>query len=706
MSVGEDQGSNASQTVDHLAGEGLSERLQFLLSETSFGTWDLDIKNGGVIIDDRWASMLGYESSELQPMSFEKFASLVHPDDLERTQSLVVEQFTGSQEPFDNTLRMQHKDGSWRFIRSRGRVTKFNEQGEPLLLTGINEDITQERQRDLELIVSRQQLESAQRIAGIGSWFLDLKTDQVLWSEELYRMQGLDPNESPPPAATHSQLFDDESWSRLTEALSLTGTEGTPYELELRMKRDGKFYGWMLARGEAVRDSFGNIVGIQGVALDITERKQTESNLEQRAAIDSLTGLGNRGLMSQRVEQALAAASRNQTLVGSLMIDLDYFKLINDTHGHAVGDSVLCEVANRLTDTTRGTDSVFRLGGDEFVVLLPGIKNAAIMEEVANRILAAFRKPIHLDGQEFRTTVSIGGAISDGSSSVSHLLRDTDTAMYTAKQNGRDQYSLFDDRQQLVLVERLALETEMREAVARSQFVVYYQPIWNLNSKNIVGAEALLRWANEKGEILDTKQFINVAEETGLMRELGAFSLREACRAGVQMLTYGLQRMHVNVSASQLTDPGFLDQLDTALVESGLEPGALCIEVTESTLLRELSVIRSNIFGIGDRGVHLALDDYGTGYAALAQLNDLPIDVLKLDRSIVRSAVRATSDARVLTASLVLAKALELTFIAEGIESEDQVLRLQELGCEIGQGRFLGEPINEEEFHKLLRHHF
>jgi diguanylate cyclase (GGDEF)-like protein/PAS domain S-box-containing protein len=700
--VTEESGAPAAHTVEHLAGEGLSDRLQFLLTETSFGTWDLDIKNGGVVIDVRWAQMLGYTFDELQPMSFEKFASLVHPDDLERTQSLVLQQFAGAPEPFDNTLRMKHKDGSWRFIRSRGRVTKFDTHGEPLLLTGINEDITEERQRDLELLVSRQQLESAQRIAGIGSWFLDLKSDQVTWSDELYRMQGLDPQEPPPPAATHSQLFDAESWSSLTDALALTGSEGTPYELELRMERDGKFYGWMLARGEAVPDADGNIVGIQGVALDITDRKQTESHLQQRATIDSLTGLGNRALMTQRVEQALATAARGQTLMGCLMVDLDHFKVINDTLGHAVGDSVLCEVANRLNDTTRGTDSVFRLGGDEFVILLPGIKSTITMEEVANRILNAFRNPIVADGHEIGITVSIGGSISDGSQNVSEILRDIDTAMYSAKQQGRNQFSLFDDRQQLVLVERLALETNMRDAAAKDQFIVYYQPIWNLSNKRLFGAEALLRWEQENGEILETRQFINVAEETGLLRELGAFSLREACRAGATMVDHGLQQVHVNISSSQLIDPTFLDQLDDALADSGLAPSALCLEITESTLLRDLSIIRSNIFGIGDRRVHLALDDFGTGYAALSHLNDLPIDVLKLDRSIVRTAVRTNSDARVLTASLVLARALELTLIAEGIESEDQVRRLLELGCGIGQGMFLGSPVSAEEFLKLL----
>jgi diguanylate cyclase (GGDEF)-like protein/PAS domain S-box-containing protein len=702
--VTSDQGPSSiqAQPAENQAGGGLSDRLAFLLSENSFGVWDFDINTGGVEIDDRWAAMLGYKLEELTPMSYEKFASMVHPEDLEYTLSLVSAQIAGSEEPYDHIQRMWHKDGSWRSVRSRGKVTKFDDDGKPLLLTGINEDITESRLRDLELLVSRQQLETAQRIAGVGSWFLDLSSGEVTWSEGLYQMQGLDPAEPPPPASTHQQLFDEDSWTRLSQALAVTQTQGTPYELELRMERDGKFYGWMLARGEAVRDEAGEIVAIQGVALDITERKQTESRLQQRAAVDVLTGLGNRGLMNQRIEQALAAASRNESSVGCLMIDLDNFKLINDRYGHSVGDDVLREVAARLAITTRGSDAIFRPGGDEFVILLPGINDAQVIGEISSRIIRAFHEPIVIEGQEIPCTVSIGGAISDGSTGVSDLLRNSDTAMYSAKEQGRDRYTFFDDQYQLALVERLALETSMREGIGTDQFLVHYQPIWNLESRKIVGAEALLRWKRPNHPILDAKEFINVAEETGLLKKLGAFSLLEACIVGKPWIDAGLKRMHVNVSASQLSDSTFLDSLDEALTTSQMPPIALCLEVTEATLMRELSVVRSNLFGVHDRGVKIALDDFGTGYAALSHLNDLPIDGLKVDRSIVRSAARTESDARVLKGGLVLAQALELEFIAEGIETVDQLESLIDLGCELGQGHLLSHAISAEDFTKLL----
>ena len=683
-------------------GEGLSERLLFLLSETEFGTWDLDIKSGDVVIDHRWAEMFGYSLDELEPMSFEKFAAMVHPDDWERTRASVEAQIAGADTPFDYIFRMQHKDGSWRWLRSRGKVTNFSSAGEPLLLTGINEDITETRRRNLELIVSRQQLQSAQRIAGVGSWFLDLGTDSVTWSEELFLMQGLDPNEPPPPASTHAQLFDAESWERLSAALDSVRTEGIPYELELRMERDGMFHGWMLVRGEAVRDAQGDIIAIQGVALDISERKQQESKLQRQAAVDSLTGLGNRASMNQETEHALGAAFRQGSWVGGLMVDIDNFKEINDTYGHAFGDAVLREAAHRLSDTTRGSDSVFRPGGDEFLVLLPSVSSAANAEEVALRILNVFRQPMVMEGKEVQCTVSIGGSISDGSESVSDLLREADSAMYAAKRQGRDTYVLFDHRQQLALVERLALETEMREGVGSSQFVVFYQPIVDLNSGAIRGVEALLRWRRSSGDVLDAKKFIQVAEETGLLRELGALSLREACHAGALWENSGLHDIHVNISASQLSEPTFLNVLDNALKSSGLNPSSLCLEITENTVLRESSLLRSNITGAHARGVRLALDDFGTGYAALSYLTELPITCLKLDRMFIRSASVNQSDARILKGSLVLAHALDLELIAEGIEDETELQQLRGLGCEQGQGNYLSRPLDLGAFTELV----
>lgn len=698
-----DQGASAAKEVPDFLGEGLSERLMFLLSENEFGTWDLDIASGDVVIDERWAEMLGFSLAELQPMTFEKFASLVHLDDWERTKTSVQDQIAGAELPYDHVFRMRHKDGSWRWIRTRGKVTKFSPEGEPLLMTGINEDITDSRHRDLELQISRQQLEAAQRIAGVGSWFLDVATGAASWSEELYRMQGLDPNEPPPPVVVHSQLFDEPSWERLSDAMDAARTDGTPYELELRMERQGKFYGWMLVRGEAVRDDQGTIVALQGVALDITERKQRESGLQRQAALDSLTGLGNRGLMNQEIEHALALAAQRETWVGCLMVDIDNFKEFNDLHGHAVGDSVLRETAHRLRETIRDSDSIFRPGGDEFLVLLPNVPNAVVAEEIASRILNAFHPPMVIEGRELHCTVSVGGSISDGAATVSELLREADTAMYEAKEQGRDRYVFFDYRRQHAFVERLTLETRMRESVGTDQFMVYYQPIVDLDSGKIVAAEALLRWKQPSGEILDAKRFIRIAEETGLMKPLGALSLHEACRVGAQLVQGGLRAIHVNISSSQISEPALLDALDDALHASGLDPKSLCLEVAENALLRETRVVRANIAGIHERGVCLVLDDFGTGYAAMTYLTELPIKALKLDRMFVRSAAVNQSDARILKGSLVLARALDLDSIAEGIEDEASVQQLRDLGCGFGQGSFLSPPLEEKAFTELFQ---
>jgi diguanylate cyclase (GGDEF)-like protein len=306
-------------------------------------------------------------------------------------------------------------------------------------MVGVLEDVAELVGQRITLEIAQQQLEAAQRLAKLGSWYLDVETDQVTWSEELFRMQGLEPGSVPPPASTHHQLFSPESWEQLSHALGLTITEGTPYELELEMFNNGVFRGWMLARGVAIRGPQDNIVGVLGVALDITERKGRETVLRQKAMQDSLTGLGNRAHFEATVLEAKRSATNAGETFALMFLDLDFFKIVNDTFGHDVGDQALIALAKRLGNTVRGTDHIFRLGGDEFAVVITDVVSTEKLLEIGQRVIDAFRRPLLQLAEPLTATVSAGFVVWDGIESTPELLRRADTALYKAKESGRDQ---------------------------------------------------------------------------------------------------------------------------------------------------------------------------------------------------------------------------------------------------------------------------
>jgi diguanylate cyclase (GGDEF)-like protein len=309
-------------------------------------------------------------------------------------------------------------------------------------MTGVHEDISTLKDQELQLKVRSSQLEAAQRLGRIGSWYWDIVTDRVTWSHELFVMQGFDPDKPVPPAARHSELFTEKSWALLSAALEAVSTRGETYELELEMEQGKGPMGWMLARGEAVLDEFGDIVGVFGIAQDITARKHTEERLRTMAMQDDLSLLGNRAALNGYLDMALDTARESGEVVGCLMIDLDDFKFVNDTYGHAAGDQVIQIAANRLARLTRKSDTAFRLGGDEFVVVLDAIKSEASALTIGERIVSAFRDPISLENSQVTVNVSVGIAFSDADSSRSDLMRKADAALYHAKRTGKNQVVL------------------------------------------------------------------------------------------------------------------------------------------------------------------------------------------------------------------------------------------------------------------------
>jgi diguanylate cyclase (GGDEF)-like protein/PAS domain S-box-containing protein len=565
-------------------------------------------------------------------------------------------------------------------------------------------DITDRKQVDAELRSSQAQLEQAQRIAHLGSWTLDIASKQVTWSEEMFLIHGLDLKGPAPGLNESGRLLTPESLQALRTALAAAQDSGTPYELELEMVRPDGSHGWLLVRGEATRDAAGAIIGLQGVALDITDRKATSDALQELATHDLLTGLANRAALLEEVARSLSSGHRSGRSTAVMMMDLDRFKEINDTLGHAVGDDLLVAAAERLAGIVRAGDLVARLGGDEFVVVMRDLADPSEAVRAAERLVQKFQTPFTLGVRELFATASVGLAIATDGAEAGDLLREADTAMYAAKAGGRDRVSMFNEDLRTAVTTRLTIEADLRHALERGQLAVWYQPEIDLTSGSVIALEALLRWHHPEGGVWNADRFIDVAEDTGLILDIGDWVLRQACSQCAVWAAARPERrvtMRVNVSALQLAEAGLLTALDDALDVSGLDPTRLCLEITETALLHRTATATANLAGIHDRGIALAIDDFGTGYASLTYLNQYPIDVLKIDRTFITDPDR---NIRLVAGIIALAATLGITVTAEGVEHPSQASHLREMGCPSAQGWLYSEAVPAAGVPALLDH--
>ncbi|BAT51715.1 diguanylate cyclase/phosphodiesterase with PAS/PAC and GAF sensor(s) [Nostoc sp. NIES-3756] len=444
-------------------------------------------------------------------------------------------------------------------------------------------------------------------------------------------------------------------------------------------------------------------------AFDVTQRKQTEAQLRQNAFYDGLTGLANRALFMEHLQHALQQAKRQKDyLFAVLFLDLDRFKVINDSLGHIKGDQFLITIAQRLGLCIRATDIAARLGGDEFTILLEDIQDVSDAIKVAERIQQELKLPLNLDGQEVFTSASIGIALS---STINYdhpeqLLRDADTAMYRAKALGKSRYALFNRDMYANALARLQLEADLRRALARQEFQVYYQPIVSLVSGDIVGFEALLRWQHPERGLLNPVDFVSLAEETGLIVEIGYWVLCEACR---QMQAWqvshphsSLRKMSVNLCAKQFSQPNLIEQIRQIIQSTGLDASALALEITEGVIAENGDEATATLLQLRELGIEILIDDFGTGYSSLGRLYSFPVSVLKIDRSFVNPMTSDNRNLEIIEIIIALAHKLGMTAIAEGVETQEQVTLLSKLGCESVQGYFFSRPLPSSEAGMLI----
>ena len=562
-----------------------------------------------------------------------------------------------------------------------------------------------------ELARSEERYELAARAVNDGIWDWDLQDGRVHFSSRWHAALGRsDAGDVDEPDAWFELVHEDDL-PRLRAAITAhINGETSHLQSEDRMRHTDGSWRWMQTRGLAIRDVNGKATRMAGSLSDVTDRRRAEVQLLHDACYDSLTGLANRALFTDRLEHALRRASRDPAVRHAvLFLDIDRFKLVNDSFSHAVGDSLLVAAAARVADAVRPGDTVARIGGDEFTIL---VEDVGLAEPAANAVLVAERvgealgAEFDIGGRQMFVTASIGISLSWPGASSAELLRNADIAMYEAKRRGRGHCAVFDASMHRRVAHRLERENELRRAVNEALMQVHYQPVVNLETGLIRGFEALVRWPKGWAPVSPV-EFIPVAEEVGLIRPLGLqvlgtalANLREWRRGG---LIAENVRMSVNVSCRQLDDPRFSEDVLGALAAVGLPGDALCLEITEGTLMREPERMSKVVADVCATGVHLELDDFGTGYSSLTALQQFPVEALKIDRSFVAAMEDGNGSEAIVRSTVALAHSLGLGVVAEGIEEVGQLQRLRALGCEYGQGYLFAKPLDAAQVEELVK---
>jgi diguanylate cyclase (GGDEF)-like protein len=585
------------------------------------------------------------------------------------------------------------------------------------LLTSLAAMRRELRKFFLDLTKSKSRLANAQHIAGIGDWELDLLTHRLTRSDEAYTIFQRSHGSTSSTSAIPLEIVHPEDRHVVEEALYAAEYRGEDFNIDFRITTLQGETRYLHGQAEVTRSEDGRALAIAGTVQDITQRKLAEFQIQHLALHDGLTGLPNRALFAAQSEKALAVAERAQQTLATVFLDLDRFKNVNDSLGHQVGDALLRETANRILMCLRKTDLtthlnlvqdenvVARMGGDEFTLLLTNLRHAEDAARVAERILASLALPFDIEGNEIVVTASIGIAVYpfDGTDSAT-LLKNADAAMYFAKSEGRNNYQFFTHSMKTEASTKLTMENDLRKALAQNQFVLHFQPQVNIETREIFGVEALIRWKHPTRGMVPPLEFIPIAEECGLIVPIGEWVLREACKQLSAWHKAGLPKisMAVNMASPSFRQSALPRQVSDALQSSGLEPHYLELEVTESIMMQDMEAVIPLLRTLKTMGIQLSLDDFGTGYSSLSYLQRFPLDALKIDRSFMKNSDSSEGSALV-QAIIAMAKSLHLHVIAEGVETEEQATFLASHQCETMQGYLFSPPIPAEGIAALLQ---
>ena len=665
----------------------------------------VDVDPQGVVyLSERWNVLLGGPPQETHT-TFHALMALTHEDERDDILRQFVDTLSGRAAEYNIEHRVRAYDGSWRWVRCRGRVVDRDVHGRARRLAGINEDITPRKLAEERLRNSENRFRS----------LLALSTDWYWEQDEQLRftkVSGLDPD-------NHRVGVDQLMGKTAFEAGEMQVDQGDAVRhrtataarqsfkdvCHTTCDADGQWRFWSFS-GEPMLDHDGRFIGYRGIARDITQARRAEEKIRRLAHFDELTELPNRTMFMHTLQRASSLAQRRNKSFALFFIDLDRFKNINDSLGHEAGDHLLQDVARRLRQHLRESDTVARLGGDEFVVLVEDCADVRELDAIAQNILNAIGRPYILSGREYHVTGSIGIATypADGQDPAA-LLKNADIAMYMAKDRGKNNFQFYSAQQNAHSFERLALDSALRHALERAEFELYFQPKVEIATGSIVGVEALLRWNHPDLQMVMPNQFIPLAEETGLIVPIGQWVLRAACTQSVAWRREGLKplRVAVNLSARQFVHDGLLSDIASALDETGLAPEGLELEITESMVMHNPEQAVITLTRLRAMGITVSIDDFGTGYSSLGYLKRFPVDNVKIDRSFVKDLPHDQDDAAITRAVIAMAQSLRIRVIAEGVETREQMQFLREHGCDECQGYYLSRPLPASEFALLVR---
>jgi diguanylate cyclase (GGDEF)-like protein/PAS domain S-box-containing protein len=679
------------------------ERWKLAIEGSGDGVWDWNPQTDQALFSKRWQEMLGYAENEF-PATGTAWVEHLHPDDRERVLATIQAYFATSEHAsYAVEFRMRCKDGAWKWILARGVLVGRDTAGAPLRMIGTHTDITPTKRVEAELRIAATAFESQE-----GMMVTDASNHILRVNQSFTRITGYTPEEviGKDPKLLSSGNHDSEFFHELWRTLH----ESDYWEGEIwNRRKNGELFPEHLTI-TAVRGEGGAVTHYVGTLTDITVSKAAADEIKNLAFYDPLTRLPNRRLLIDRLQQATVASTRSGHIGALLFIDLDNFKTLNDTLGHIMGDLLLKLVGERLSACVREGDTVARLGGDEFVVMLEDLsKNeleaAEQTEQVGEKILAALNRPYRLIEHEYRSTPSIGAALFHGQQkSIDELMKQADIAMYQAKKAGRNAFSFFDPEMQEAINARLDIESDLHQSIGLGQLHLYYQ-IQVSDSNQPLGAEALIRWIHPVRGFVSPAQFIPLAEETGLILPVGLWVLETACaqlgRWQQNQCTRQLS-LSINVSAKQFHQSDFVSHVRDAVARNAINPGLLKLELTESMLLENIEDIIDKMTALKEIGVRFSLDDFGTGYSSLQYLKRLPLDQLKIDQSFVRDITLDSSDRAIVRTIIAMAQSLNLSVIAEGVETEPQRQLLLHQGCTSFQGYLFGKPLPISEFEARL----
>jgi diguanylate cyclase len=673
--------------------------------------------------------ILGWEPEDFTAGGMAFAMSLVHPGDLPRimeqnSQALEIANANPQSlnQVFNFEYRMRHRDGTFRWLHTEGSVFSRGPQNKVEVILNISLDITERKEKEDQLENLKQVLEHrvsertrelqesehrfrslVEAVEDYAIFRLDTQGRVTSWNEGIEYILGYSKEEIlGQPISLFFPAKEQEQGLPQRE-LEQAKSEGTSVHEGVRVRKDGTTF-YTIATTTAIWDQQGSLEGFSKIMRDITELKEAEETIRYQALHDTLTGLANRKALDDHYNMAESIALRNKNKLAILFLDLDRFKTINDTLGHGVGDMILKEVAHRLLACVRQLDTVARLGGDEFIILLNDINSAQDVAHIADKILQSFVPVMRIQDQSLHVSSSIGIAIypADGQD-IYTLLKNADTALYRAKDAGRNRYQFYNYSMNLQSVVRLSLEQDLRNAVSQGQLRMVYQPFISLKTNQVVGVEALIRWHHPKLGVLHPYDFIPMAEETGMIASIGKWVLQTVCHENKRLKDKGLNlHVTVNLSARQFAEAELVDTIEQALAEADLPATCLELEITESVAMENIARTSSKLNDLKQKGLTIAIDDFGTGYSSLSYLKRFPVHKLKIDKSFVKHAITDQQDSTIIRAIISMGHSLGLKVCAEGVESQQQLALLESLGCDLAQGYLISKPLPPAELELWL----